>query len=53
MNNSKSPKWEIGQTIYSGNQTVALEYKYKSDIESRLKPGEIEELGNKVSQLVC
>ena len=51
MNNSKSPKWEIGKTIYAGNQTFALANKYKSDIEGRLKPGEIEELGNKVSEL--
>ena len=51
MSDLKSPKWEIGQTIYAGNQAFALANKYKSDIEGRLKPGEIEELGNKVSEL--
>ena len=51
MSNSKSPKWEIGQTIYSANQAVALAKKYQSDIEGRLKPGEIKELGNGVAEL--
>lgn len=51
MSDLKSPKWEIGQSIYAGNQTYALANKYQLDIEGRLKPGEIEELGSGVSEL--
>ena len=51
MDYFKSPKWEIGQVTYAGNQTYALANKYQSDIEGRLKPREIEELGNRVSEL--
>ncbi len=51
MSNLKSPKWEIGKAIYAANQAYALGSKYKPDIEGRLKPGELEELGNGVSEL--
>jgi hypothetical protein len=51
MSNYKSPRWEIGQTIYFANQAVALGNKYKVDIESRLKPGELDELGSFVPEL--
>jgi hypothetical protein len=51
MSNFKSPKWDIGQAIYAANQAYALANKYKTDIENRLKPGEIEELGIGVSEL--
>ena len=51
MSNYKAPKWEIGQTTYAGNQAYALANKYRVDIESRLKPGEIEELSSGVSEL--
>lgn len=51
MNDLKLPRWEIGQTIYAANQAVALGNKYKVDIESRLKPGELDELGSFVPEL--
>jgi hypothetical protein len=51
MSNNKAPRWEIGQTTYAANQAVALGNKYKADIESRLKPGELDELGSFVPEL--
>jgi hypothetical protein len=51
MSDLKLPKWEIGQSVYAGNQGYALAKKYQSDIEGRLKPGEIEELGTGVTEL--
>lgn len=51
MSDLKLPKWEIRQSIYAGNQAYGLATKYQSDIEGRLKPGEIEELGIGVSEL--
>ncbi len=51
MSDLKLPKWEIGQSIYAANQAYALAKKYQLDIEGRLKPGEIEELGSGVSEL--
>ncbi len=51
MSDLKSPKWEIGEATYAGNQAYALAKKYQSDIEGRLKPGELDELGSFVPEL--
>jgi hypothetical protein len=51
MKNSKEPKWEIGQTIYAGNQAYELGKKYQPDIEGRLKPGQLDELSQYVEEL--
>jgi len=51
MKNVKEPKWDIGQTLYAGNQAYELANKYRTDLEGRLKPGELDALGEGVATL--
>ena len=43
MTNDKKPKWEIGATISAGNNAYTTAIKYRTDLEPRLQPDELEQ----------
>lgn len=51
MTNEKKTKWEIGSAIAAGRKTHALAISYRSYLEPRLHPGELEQLDTNTSEL--
>lgn len=47
----KNPKWLISSAINAGINTVELTNKYQTDVEVRLKPGELNELKKEIKIL--
>jgi hypothetical protein len=45
------PKWTTEQAVDKGKQAVELTVKYRSDLENRYKPGEIELLQTSVAEM--
>ncbi|NVO11910.1 MAG: hypothetical protein HXX16_18275 [Bacteroidales bacterium] len=44
MTNDRKPKWEISATISAGNNAYTAAIKYRTDLEPRLQPDELEQL---------
>jgi len=51
MTNDRKPKWEIGATISAGNNAYTTAIKYRTDLESRLQPDELEQLKANTTEL--
>jgi len=51
MTNDRRPKWEIGSTISAGNNAYTLAIKYRTDLEPRLQPDELEQLKVNTTEL--
>jgi hypothetical protein len=51
MANDKKFKWELSSAINAGKRTYALASTYRSDLEARLQPDELEQLNANIIEL--